>query len=304
MQIEGTDIAVIGLGQIGYPVAGRIARAGARVAVHNRSQSKAEAWCEEHGGAVAESAASAVRSASVVVTCVGDDSDLRSLFYGEAGVLEALGPRTLVIDHTTASSAVARELGEQVRNRGGEFLDCPVSGGSKGAQDGTLSIMVGGDRESFERAQSLLETYGGRVSHVGPTGAGQLCKMVNQICIAGVLEGLAEGLAFAKTSGLDAERVLEVISAGAASSWQMQNRSSYMLEGSFPAGFAARLMHKDLSLCLREAIDANIPLPVAAIVEQQYSRLLALGHGNEDFSNLFRLLTTDGAVSQPHGLAR
>jgi 3-hydroxyisobutyrate dehydrogenase len=289
--VQGKRIAFIGLGAIGGPLAGHLLADGGEVTVYNRSPAKLDAWVTQHPGAVrADSASHAVTSADVVITCVGDDSDLREAYLGSRGILSALRPDAIVIDHTTASDEIARMLEGEVQNRGASFVDAPVSGGNVGAENRTLSIMVGGSEDAFERAKPIMSLYGRSISHIGPAGSGQLAKMVNQLCIAGVLQGLAEGLGLAVASGLDTSRLLDAISTGAAGSWQMQNRSSYMLSEQFKAGFAGRLMYKDLGLSISASSRKQLSTPVAEVVREQYAKLLERGLGDEDFSDLFRLV--------------
>lgn len=281
------NVGFIGTGEIGGPVAGHIAEAGHELVVHNRTRSKAEAV---PGAVVVDSAIEAAAHGDVLVTCVGDDADLSTLFLSEGGIADAIRPGSIVIDHTTASATVARRIAGLLGAKGAKFVDAPVSGGTAGAKAGKLSVMVGGDPADVDQVRPLLELYSGRIAHVGPVGAGQLTKAVNQVCIAGILQGLAEGLALAKAAGLDIERVLDAIGAGAAGSWQMENRASFMTKQDYPAGFAASLMHKDLRISLDEAAEMRVPMPVAALVLQQYSKLLGDGQGHEDFSNLHRLV--------------
>lgn len=289
--VKGKRIAFIGLGAIGGPLAGHLLADGGEVSVYNRSTANLDAWMTEHPGAVkADSASDAATSADVVITCVGDDSDLREAYLGSRGILSALRSDTIVIDHTTASDEIARLLEGEIQSRGASFVDAPVSGGNVGAENRALSIMVGGSEDAFERAKPIMSLYGRSISHIGPPGSGQLAKMVNQLCIAGILQGLAEGLGLAVASGLDTSRLLDAISAGAAGSWQMQNRSSYMLSEQFKAGFAARLMYKDLGLGISASSRQQLSTPVAELVREQYAKLLERGLGDEDFSNLFRLV--------------
>jgi 3-hydroxyisobutyrate dehydrogenase len=288
---EMLSVAFIGLGEIGYPVASHVAQSGDyRLTVFNRSAQKTQTFVAAHPTVQpADSVGAAVQNADVLITCVGNDQDLGDVFF-DCDACGHLPDGATVIDHTTASVEIARRLSSALSRKSIGFVDAPVSGGSAGAKAGKLTIMLGGSDTDVARAQPLLALYSGRVTHIGEVGTGQLAKMVNQVCIAGVLEGLAEGLGFAEAAGLDLERVLEAISAGAASSWQMQNRSSFMTSRTFQAGFAAKLMHKDLRLAIIEGSTMTVPLPVAGLVLQQYSRLLEQGYGEEDFSNLFRLI--------------
>lgn len=289
--VEGKSIAFIGLGVIGSPMAGHLLENGARLIVHTRSSVKQENWLAAHPRAVgASSSAEAAEQADVVVTCVGDDSDLADVYQGPTGVLSHLRPGALVIDHTTASAEIARDLEAGAASKQAGFVDAPVSGGSTGAENRALSIMVGGDEAAYERAIPILEIYGRTISRIGPAGSGQTAKMVNQICIAGVLQGLAEGLGLAVASGLDTARLLHLMAGGAAGSWQMNNRSSFMLSESFEAGFTVRLMHKDLGLATSAAARNELDSPVAELVRDRYAELINRGLGHEDFSNLFRLV--------------
>jgi 3-hydroxyisobutyrate dehydrogenase-like beta-hydroxyacid dehydrogenase len=288
--LEGRRIAFVGLGQIGGPLATHLLSDGAYVKAYRRTASKLAAWGAENPDAtLCESVAEACEGVDILITCVGNDQDLLDVFEGEQSAMGALQKGTLCIDHTTASPALARHLSDLLARKDISFVDAPVSGGSSGALNRALSIMLGGSDDSVLRASPILKSYGKNVSHIGDVGAGQLCKMVNQICIAGVLEGLAEGLAVAKSAGMDTKKVLQAISGGAAGSWQMQNRSGFMLDQKYPAGFAAQLMHKDLSLALSVLDDLGIDAPVARVVQSRYSEILAKGLGHEDFSNLYRL---------------
>ena len=300
--------AFIGLGAMGYPMAGHLVRrAGAEVTVFNRTPAKAEAWCAEFGGRSARSPALAAKDADVVILCVGDDPDVRAVVYGadsasessaggastiaaEYGLLAVMGPGTLLIDHTTASADLARELGVAAAARGVEFLDAPVSGGQAGAQNGALTIMVGGSAAAFDRAEPVFSAYAKFARLLGPVGSGQLAKMVNQICIAGVLQGLSEGLAFAQQAGLDGQAVVEVIAKGAAQSWQMENRHTTMLARKFDFGFAVDWMRKDLGIALAEARRNGTPLPLTALVDQHYADIQRRGGGRWDTSSLIERL--------------
>ena len=282
--------AFIGLGTMGFPIAGHLARAGHEVTVFNRTEPVAEAWVKNYGGAKAETPAEAARNAKYVFVCVGNDDDLRQVTLGDDGAFEGAGPGSIIVDHTTASAKIARELAEEARGRGFEFLDAPVSGGQSGAENGTLTVMVGGDDAAFAKAQPVISAYARAVTLMGPSGSGQLTKMVNQICIAGLIQGLAEGLNFALRAGLDAKLAVEVISKGAAQSWQMDNRAKTMLEGEFDFGFAVDWMRKDLAMCLDEARGCGAAIPVAALVDQFYARVQAKGGGRWDTSSLIAVL--------------
>jgi 3-hydroxyisobutyrate dehydrogenase len=283
-------IAFLGLGLMGYPMAGHLASAGHRVGVYNRTRSRAESWVAEHGGALATTPAQAAQGADFVFACVGNDDDVRQVTLGEAGAFRALGKGAVFVDHTTDSASLARELDAAARQNGFGFLDAPVSGGQSGAQQGVLSVMVGGDEAAFEKARPLIDCYARIVKRLGPAGSGQLAKMVNQICIAGLVQGLAEGLHFARAAGLDPKAVVEVISKGAAQSWQMDNRHETMLEGRFDFGFAVEWMRKDLALALEEARRNGAHLPVAALVDQFYAEVQSLGGNRWDTSSLFARL--------------
>jgi 3-hydroxyisobutyrate dehydrogenase-like beta-hydroxyacid dehydrogenase len=287
--VEGKRIAFIGLGAMGSPMAGHLVKAGAHVTVHNRSAAKQASWLAAHpSAAAAASASEAAAQADVVITCVRNDADLSAIYEGPTGALACLREGALVIDHTTASAEIARDLDTGASARQAHFIDAPVSGGSAGAQAGRLSIMAGGTDIAVELARPVLGVYGRTITHMGPVGSGQLAKMVNQICIAGVLEGLAEGLALAVAAGLDTERLLAAMKDGAADSWQMRNRASFMLSEEFPAGFAAELMHKDLSLASSASGRFGLGSPVIELVRICYANLISRGFGEEDFSNLFR----------------
>jgi 3-hydroxyisobutyrate dehydrogenase len=285
-----TDVAFIGLGVMGFPMAGHLAGKGHRVTVFNRTRARAEAWCARHAGASARSPREAAARAEVVLTCVGDDDDLRSVVAGPDGVLAGLAAGGIVVDHTTASASVARELAEASRARGAHFIDAPVSGGQAGAENGALTVMCGGEAEPFARAEPVLRAYGRAVTLMGPAGSGQLTKMVNQVCIAGLLQGLAEAVNFALRAGLDPEKVLATVSKGAAQSWQMENRWPSMVAGRFDFGFAVDLMRKDLGIVLDEARRNGSALPVTALVDQFYRMVQDKGGGRGDTSSLIRNL--------------
>jgi 3-hydroxyisobutyrate dehydrogenase-like beta-hydroxyacid dehydrogenase len=284
------DVAFACLGTMGYPMAGHLARAGHRVSVWNRTASRAEAWVAQYGGRRADSAAAAARAADVVFVCSGNDADLRAVVFGESGLLAGMAPGALLVDHTTVSSGLAREIAAAARERGVGFLDAPVSGGQAGAENGTLTVMLGGAAEDHARAEPLIACYARKSLLLGPTGSGQLSKAVNQICIAGLLQALSEGLRFAVRAGLDAEQVVEVISQGAAQSWQMDNRARSMLEGRFDFGFAVDWMRKDLAIALAEARENGAELPVTEIVNDFYAELQEQGGGRRDTSSLITRL--------------
>ena len=283
-------IAFIGLGVMGAPMAGHLQRAGHDVVVFNRTRARADAWVAEYGGRAASTPRDAAANAEVVCACVGADHDVREVTVGRDGAFHGMQSDAVFVDHTTASAAVARELHAEARTRGLHFVDAPVSGGQAGAQKGQLSIMCGGDAEPFARVEPALRAYGKSVVRIGDSGAGQLCKMVNQLCIAGVVQGLAEGLHFAGRAGLDIPAVLSVISKGAAQSWQMENRWQTMVAGKFDFGFAVDWMRKDLGIVIDEARHNGARLPVAALVDQFYAKVQARGGGRWDTSSLITLL--------------
>jgi len=286
-------VAFLGLGVMGFPMAGHLAAAGYEVTVYNRTASRADAWVAKHGGRREPTPAEAAKGAAFVFACVGNDDDLRSVVYGETGALAGMERGAIFVDHTTASAEVAREIAGVAAESGVQFLDAPVSGGQAGAENGKLTVMVGGDPAIFERAKPVIDSYARSCVLMGPVGAGQLTKMVNQICIAGLLQGLAEGLNFAQRAGLDGARVVEVISKGAAQSWQMDNRALTMLDGKFDFGFAVDWMRKDLAICLAEARKNGARLPVTALVDQFYAQVQARGGNRWDTSSLIHLLAND-----------
>jgi 3-hydroxyisobutyrate dehydrogenase-like beta-hydroxyacid dehydrogenase len=283
----GKKLAFLGLGVMGYPMAGHLAKAGHDVTVYNRTQAKARQWVEQHGGQSAPSPADAARNAEIVLMCVGNDNDVRAV---AKDALAGMAPKAILVDHTTASAEVAREVAGAARARQVAFLDAPVTGGQAGAENGKLTVMVGGEQAVFDRVKDVLALYGRAVTLMGATGAGQLTKMVNQICIAGLVQALSEGLDFAQRAGLDPNLVLDVISKGAAQSWQMENRGRTMVEDKFDFGFAVDWMRKDLGICLAAARENGAALPVTALVDQFYSRIQARGGGRWDTSSLIRLL--------------
>jgi 3-hydroxyisobutyrate dehydrogenase len=284
-------VAFIGLGVMGYPMAGHLAgRGGHDVTVYNRTSSKAVKWVGEHGGASAATPALAAQGAEIVFVCVGNDDDLRAVTIGSDGALSAMAAGSVLVDNTTASADVARELQAAAAEKGIGFLDAPVSGGQAGAENGALTVMVGGDQATYDRTEPVIKSYAKMVGLMGPAGSGQLTKMVNQICIAGLVQGLSEGLHFAKLAGLDVEQVVEVISKGAAQSWQMENRYKTMNAGEFDFGFAVDWMRKDLAISLAEARNNGARLPVAALVDQFYSEVQAMGGKRWDTSSLIARL--------------
>ncbi len=289
-----SKIAWIGLGVMGFPMAGHIrVKGGHDVVVYNRNPAKSQAWVEKFGGRAAPTPAEAASGAEFVFCCVGNDDDLRAVTLGPDGAFQSLQPDAIFIDNTTASADIARELYGAANNRGAGFLDAPVSGGQAGAENGALTVMVGGDPVIFERSEPIIAHYARAVKLLGPAGAGQLTKMVNQLCIAGLVQGLAEGLHFAQKAGLNVESVIDTISKGAAQSWQMENRWRTMNEGKFDFGFAVDWMRKDLSICLDEARRNGASLPIAALVDQFYAEIQASGGNRWDTSSLIARLNRD-----------
>lgn len=280
------NVAFIGLGVMGYPMAGHLAKAGFNVCVYNRTQAKAQSWVDEYTGSFATTPREAANNADIVFMCVGNDDDLRAVVYGENGVLAGMAVNSILVDHTTTSAEVAREVAEQAALQNIDFIDAPVSGGQAGAENGVLTVMAGGNEAVFTKVQPVMASYSRFSQLLGDVGAGQLCKMVNQICIAGVVQGLAEGLHFAKQAGLDGEKVIETISKGAAGSWQMENRYKTMWAGEYEFGFAVDWMRKDLGIALDEAKNNGATLPMTATVDQYYADVQALGGGRYDTSSL------------------
>ena len=280
-------VGFIGLGVMGYPMAGHLARAGHDVTVFNRTSSRAEHWVKEHGGRAARSPAAAAEGADVVLACVGRDSDVDAVTRGRDGAFEAMKSGAVFVDHTTASAAIARELAEAAKSRGIGFVDAPVSGGEQGARNGKLTIMCGGSASDYEKAAPIMHAYARHCQRLGEAGAGQLTKMVNQICIAGIVQGLSEALSFARAADLDPLAVVEVISKGAAQSWQMENRHATMLEGKFDHGFAVEWMRKDLAICIDEARRNGASLALTALVDQFYGEVERMGGRRWDTSSLF-----------------
>lgn len=285
-----SNLAFIGLGTMGYPMAGHLASQGHQVTVFNRTSAKSVAWQAEHGGKTAATPAAAAQTADIVFTCIGNDDDLREVTLGRNGIAESLKPGSVLVDHSTVSAALSRELALALQARGSAFVDAPVSGGQQGARNGQLAIMCGGEPEIFERVRPIMTAYGKATSLMGPVGSGQLTKMVNQICVAGLVEALAEGMFFAEKAGLDVQRVIDVISQGAASSWQMVNRHKTMIKGEFEHGFAVDWMRKDLGICLEEAERLGIKLPITADVDELYAEVQAMGGGRWDTSSLLARL--------------
>jgi len=284
-------LAFIGLGVMGFPMAGHLAaRGGHDVTVYNRSRGKAEAWVAKFKGRLTETPAQAAEGAEIVFSCVGDDPDLREVTLGPNGAFQKMAKGAIFVDHTTASAKVARELAAEAKKRGFDFLDAPVSGGQAGAENGQLTVMVGGDAAPFERAKAAIAHFAKAVTLMGPSGSGQLTKMVNQICIAGLVQGLSEGLHFALKAGLDAKLVIDVISKGAAQSWQMENRGKTMIDDKFDFGFAVDWMRKDLRICSETARQIGARLPVTETVAGFYDEISKMGGGRWDTSSLIRRL--------------
>jgi len=280
----------IGLGVMGYPMAGHLAKAGHLVIVYNRTAAKAEKWAKEYAGRTAPTPAAAAQDADFVFACVGNDDDLRSVTTGKDGAFQTIKKGSVFVDHTTASAHVARELAQEAKTRGFSFLDAPVSGGQVGAEKGTLTMMVGGDADAFVAAEPVLRVYAPSIQHMGESGTGQIAKMVNQICIIGVVQGLAEGLSLAQSAGLDIDKLLAAIGKGSAGSWQIDNRGKSMSEGKFNFGFAVDWMRKDLGICLDEARQRGVSLPVTAVIDQFYGDIQRMGGGKWDVSSLIKRL--------------
>jgi len=282
--------AFVGLGVMGYPMAGFLVSAGHEVTVFNRTHSKADEWCETYGGSSAATPAAAASGADFVFSCVGNDNDVRAVMLGDHGILAGIPEGGIVVDHTTASATLAREMHALAGERSVGFLDAPVSGGQAGAESGQLAVMVGGDADAFERAAPVIDSYAKAITHIGPVGSGQLAKMVNQICIAGVVQGLSEGLDFAERAGLDPAKVIESISKGAAQSWQMDNRWQTMVDGEFEFGFAVDWMRKDLGIALEEARRNAARLEMTELVDRYYAEVQAMGGNRWDTSSLIARL--------------
>ena len=284
------DVAFIGLGVMGYPMAGHLAAAGHRVTVYNRTTGKAEKWVAEHGGKLAATPREAAVNADFIFSCVGNDDDLRAVILGDGGALSAMGEGAVLIDHTTTSAEVAREVAQACTAQACAMLDAPVSGGEAGAVNGVLTVMIGGEQAVYDNAAPLIDCFARAHRLMGPSGAGQLTKMVNQICIGGLVQGLSEALHFANKAGLDGRAVIDVISKGAAQSWQMENRYETMIDDEFDFGFAVDWMVKDLKICLDEATQNGISLPVTEIVKTYYEEIQGMGGGRWDTSSLIRRL--------------
>lgn len=288
-------VAFLGLGVMGYPMAGHLKAAGHEVTVYNRTAAKAESWVSEHGGTRAETPAEAADGAEIVLTCVGNDNDLREICAGDHGVFTGMSEGAIFVDHTTVSAMVTRELAEVAAERGIGYVDAPISGGQAGAENGKLSVMCGGSQADYDRAEPVISTYAKICRRIGEVGAGQTTKMCNQIAIAGLVQGLSEALNFAEKAGLDGRAVVEVISQGAAGSWQMENRYDTMLDGAFDHGFAIDWMRKDLGICLATGDEIGAPLPVTALVDQFYKDVQNMGGGRWDTSALIARLRKLGA---------
>ncbi len=281
-------VAFIGLGVMGFPMAGYISKAGHNVTVYNRTKSKAEKWIKQYKGKIADTPEEAAKDSDFVFTCVGNDDDLKEVSIGKKGIFNSMKKGSIYIDNTTASATVARELYKNAKTHGFGFLDAPVSGGQAGAEKGALTVMVGGDNKDFDKAKDVINCYSKKVQLLGPSGSGQLAKMVNQICIAGLVQGLSEAINFGINAGLKMEDVIEVISKGAAQSWQMDNRSKTMIEDKFEFGFAVDWMRKDLKIALNEAKKNNSPLPITKIIDGYYEEIQKMGGNRWDTSSLIR----------------
>ncbi|MBC7182003.1 MAG: NAD(P)-dependent oxidoreductase [Marinobacter sp.] len=285
-----TTAAFIGLGVMGYPMAGHLAKAGLTVRVWNRTSAKSEQWAKDYSGTSCATIAEAVRDADIVLTCVGADTDLKAVYEGDDGILANARQGAVLVDHTTASAGIAEYLAEAARGKHMGFVDAPVSGGQQGAENGKLTIMCGGSEEDYAKVEPVMEHYARALNLMGPAGSGQKTKMVNQIAIAGLVQGLSEALHFAEQAELDVARVVDVISKGAAQSWQMENRSATMIAGEFEHGFAVDWMRKDLGICLEEARKVNASLPVAALVDQFYADVQSMSGKRWDTSSLIQRL--------------
>jgi len=281
-------VSFIGLGVMGYPMAGYISKAGHNVTVYNRTKSKAEKWIKEYKGKIAETPDEASKDSDFVFTCVGNDNDLKEVTIGKKGIFNTIKKGTIYIDNTTASATIARELYNKAKKNGIGFLDAPVSGGQAGAEKGALTVMVGGDKEDFNKAKNIIDCYSKKVQLLGPSGSGQLAKMVNQICIAGLVQGLSEAINFGLNAGLKMEDVIDVISKGAAQSWQMENRYKTMIDDKFDFGFAVDWMRKDLKIAMDEAKKNNSPLPITKMIDSYYEEIQKMGGNRWDTSSLIR----------------
>ena len=281
-------VAFIGLGVMGYPMAGYISKAGHNVTVFNRTKSKADKWVKEYKGKTADTPMEAAKDCDFIFTCVGNDNDLREVTLGDKGLFKTAKKNSIYIDNTTASANIARELYKGAKSKNFDFLDAPISGGQAGAEGGTLTVMVGGDEKPFKKAEKIIDCYSKKIKLLGPSGSGQLTKMVNQICIAGLVQGLSEAINFGINSGLNMNDVIEVISKGAAQSWQMENRHKTMIEGKFDYGFAVDWMRKDLKIAMDEAKKNNSPLPITKIIDEYYAEVQKMGGQRWDTSSLIK----------------
>ena len=290
MQPESMRTAFVGLGVMGFPMAGFLAKAGHTITVYNRTASKAEKWVAEYGGSSANTPRKAATGADIVFCCVGNDDDVRDVILGEDGVLNGVDEGAIIVDHTTASATIAREIYAAATKKGVDFLDAPVSGGQAGAENGQLTVLAGGDADVFDRAAPVIDCYAQAITRIGPVGSGQLAKMVNQICIAGIVQGLSEGLHFAQRAGLDPAVVIESISKGAAQSWQMENRWQTMVNDEFEFGFAVDWMRKDLGIALDEAQQNGAQLEMTKLVDRYYAEVQAMGGNRWDTSSLIARL--------------
>ena len=284
------NVTFIGLGVMGFPMAGHLKNNNFNVTVYNRTNSKSDKWVKEYNGSSASTPGKASQNSEVIFTCVGRDDDLREVMEGDNGILKNVKDNSIIVDHTTASANIAKEYFDICKKSNLHFLDAPISGGQAGAENGKLSIMIGGEQEPYQKVKPVLASYGKAIELIGPSGSGQLTKMINQICIAGLVQGLSEALAFGKKSKLDMEKVLKVISKGAAQSWQMENRYKTMLEDKFDFGFAVDWMRKDLSICFEEAKKNNAKLPITEIIDKYYSEVQKNGGKRWDTSSLISLL--------------
>ena len=284
------NVSFIGLGVMGYPMAGHLQNKGYNVTVYNRTTAKAEKWVEEYKGSMAKTPGEASQNSEIVFMCVGRDEDIIEVMEGEGGILSNVAEGSIIVDHTTASAEIARNYYQKLKDKKLSFLDAPVSGGQAGAENGVLSIMIGGDEKDYNTVKPVLTSYGKAVELIGPSGSGQIAKMINQICIAGLVQGLSEAMAFGKKSNVDMEKVLSVISKGAAQSWQMENRYRTMLDGKFDYGFAVDWMRKDLSICFNEASKNGAMLPVTKIVDKYYEEVQKNGGNRFDTSSLMTLV--------------
>ena len=284
------NVSFIGLGVMGYPMAGHLQNKGYNVTVYNRTTAKAEKWVEEYKGSMAKTPGEASQNSEIVFMCVGRDEDIIEVMEGESGILSNAAEGSIIVDHTTASAEIARNYYQKLKDKKLSFLDAPVSGGQAGAENGVLSIMIGGDEKDYNTVKPVLTSYGKAVELIGPSGSGQIAKMINQICIAGLVQGLSEAMAFGKKSNVDMEKVLSVISKGAAQSWQMENRYRTMLDGKFDYGFAVDWMRKDLSICFNEADKNGANLPITKIVDKYYEEVQKNGGNRFDTSSLMTLV--------------